>query len=68
MISPTCPPLSVPSAISASTPVRAKRFASATDATTGITLVPISLNAGIYSPGFPALLLQLVRVRRALLE
>ena len=33
---------------------RNKRFANNTDATTGITLVPISFNAGIYTPGLPA--------------
>ena len=54
VISPICPPDSVPSAITASTPVRTRRFASATDATTGITLVPTSFNAGIYSAGLPA--------------
>ena len=54
VISPTWPPDSVPSAIIASIPPRSKRLAKRTDATTGITFVPISFNAGIYTPGLPA--------------
>ena len=53
-ISPMCPPLSMPSAMMASTPVRANRLAKATEATTGITLEPMAFNAGMYSPGLPA--------------
>ena len=52
--SPTCPPDSVPSAIIASTPRRAIRLASATEGTTGIILIPASLNIVIYGPGLPA--------------
>ena len=54
VISPTCPPDSVPSAITAVTPRRQKRCAKATAATTGITLMPASFQAGMYLPGLPA--------------
>lgn len=54
VISPTCPPDSVPSAMTASTPRRSIRWARATLATTGITLMPASLRAGTYLPGLPA--------------
>ena len=40
--------------MTASIPPRSKRFANNTDATTGITLVPISLKAGTHVDGLPA--------------
>ena len=52
--SPMWPPPSMPSAITASAPARAMRLASATDATTGITLMPALFQPSIYLPGLPA--------------
>ena len=52
--SPTCPPLSPPSAISAEAPSLVMSFAMATEATTGITLIPASSHSFIYFDGLPA--------------
>ena len=52
--SPICPPDSIPSAITISAPALSISFASATDATTGITLIPASFHIFMYFPGFPA--------------
>ncbi len=52
--SPTGPPLSVPSAITAAAPARSARRARAGPATTGMTLLPASFQAGMYWPGLPA--------------
>ena len=54
VISPTWPPDSVPSAMMASTPYRSSRLARTAAATTGITLMPFSFQAGMYLPGLPA--------------
>ncbi len=54
VISPTCPPASVPSQITASTPAFSKCLAKATEGTTGITLIPASFHIFIYFPGLPA--------------
>ena len=52
--SPICPPASVPSATTASAPQRSIRFASATDAMTGITLTPAAFQSAMYFSGLPA--------------
>ena len=52
--SPMWPPPSMPSAMTASAPARSMRFASATDATTGMTLMPAFFQLSIYLPGLPA--------------
>ena len=52
--SPICPPLSQPSAIIPSAPREARRFARATEDTTGKTMMPASLKRSMYFPGFPA--------------
>ena len=52
--SPTWPPLSPPSAISADAPRRSMRLAIATEATTGMTLMPASFHIAMYLPGLPA--------------
>ena len=52
--SPICPPLSVPSATTASAPVLSILLASATLATTGITTIPASFHIFIYFSGEPA--------------
>ena len=52
--SPTCPPLSPPFAIRAEAPRRVISFAVATEATTGMTLIPASFQAFIYLEGLPA--------------
>ena len=54
VISPTWPPDSVPSAMTASTPRRTRRLARMVAATTGMTLMPWSFQAGTYLPGLPA--------------
>ena len=48
------PPDSVPSATTASAPPRSMSFASATLATTGITLIPAAFHISMYFAGFPA--------------
>ncbi len=53
-VSPICPPDSVPSATTAVAPRRATRRASATEATTGMTLMPASFQAFMYLVGLPA--------------
>ena len=52
--SPTCPPLSPPSAITASTPARSTIFASAVDATTGRMVIPASFHILTKREGLPA--------------
>ena len=52
--SPTCPPDSAPSATTASAPAACILRASATDATTGMTLMPASFHIGMYLAGDPA--------------
>ena len=52
--SPTCPPDSPPSAITAEAPRRATIFASATDGTTGITFTPAASQPSMYLEGLPA--------------
>ena len=52
--SPTWPPLSPPSAISAEAPSLVISFAIATEATTGMTFTPFSFHAAMYFDGFPA--------------
>ena len=52
--SPICPPDSVPSATTASAPPRSISFARATEATTGITMIPASFHIFMYFAGFPA--------------
>ena len=52
--SPICPPASHPSATTASAPQRSIRLASATDATTGITLTPAAFQSAMYFSGLPA--------------
>lgn len=47
-------PDSVPSATTAVAPRRATRRASATEATTGMTLMPASFHAFMYLAGLPA--------------
>ena len=54
VISPTWPPLSVPSAMKPSTSYRSSRLARMGAATTGKTLMPASFQAGTYLPGLPA--------------
>ena len=54
VVSPICPPDSVPSAITASAPAFSILFASAVLATTGITRTPAFFQASIYFSGFPA--------------
>ena len=54
VISPMCPPASVPSAITASAPHLSIILAMATEATTGITFIPAFFHISIYFPGFPA--------------
>ena len=54
VVSPTWPPLSVPSAMTASAPRLATSLARATAATTGITLAPDSFQAGMNRLGSPA--------------
>ena len=54
VVSPTCPPASVPSATIASAPKASIFCACFTDATTGITLIPASLNFGMNGLGVPA--------------
>ena len=52
--SPMCPPDSMPSATTASAPLFSIRRACATEATTGITLMPASFHMPMYLPGIPA--------------
>ena len=52
--SPTWPPLSVPSAMTASAPARATTLARATAGITGNTLAPDSFQAGMNRAGSPA--------------
>ena len=52
--SPTCPPLSPPSAITASTPARSTILARAVDATTGRILTPASFHIFTKREGLPA--------------
>lgn len=52
--SPTCPPLSPPSAMRADAPRRVISFAMATEATTGMTLIPASFQSCMYFEGLPA--------------
>ena len=52
--SPTWPPDSVPSAITAVAPPRSTLRAMATEGTTGTTLMPASIHSGMYLPGRPA--------------
>ena len=52
--SPTWPPASPPSATTAQAPRRSTSLATAVEATTGITLMPVSIQAGMYLPGMPA--------------
>jgi len=52
--SPIWPPDSHPSAITASTPVLSNLLAIATEAITGITVIPASFHISIYFSGFPA--------------
>ena len=54
VISPMCPPLSQPSAIMPSAPIDSSLLASATDETTGNTLMPLLFQSSMYLPGFPA--------------
>ena len=54
VISPICPPASVPSATTASAPQRSIIFAKAQLATTGITFTPASFHSLMYFAGFPA--------------
>ena len=54
VISPMCPPDSMPSATRPSAPMRSRRLARATLATTGSTLMPAALSAGRKGPGVPA--------------
>ena len=51
---PICPPASIPSTTTASAPSFSILFARATEATTGITVIPASLNFAMYLPGLPA--------------
>ena len=51
---PICPPDSIPSAITALAPPLSMSFASATLATTGITMTPASFHMSMYFAGFPA--------------
>ena len=52
--SPTWPPLSPPSAIRAEAPSRVMSLAMATEATTGITLIPASFHWAMNLVGLPA--------------
>ena len=52
--SPTCPPLSPPSAITAVAPSLVISFAIATEGTTGMTFIPASFHAAMNFDGFPA--------------
>ena len=52
--SPICPPDSIPSATTASAPYFSIRFANATEATTGITLMPAAFHISMYFSGLPA--------------
>ena len=52
--SPTWPPLSPPSAMRADAPRRVISFAIATEATTGMTLIPASFQSCMYFEGLPA--------------
>ena len=54
VLSPMCPPDSHPSAITAAAPHLCIRFASATEATTGITFISASNHAFMYGSGVPA--------------
>ena len=54
VISPTWPPDSVPSAMTASAPAFTRRLARMEAATTGKTFTPASFQAGMYLPGLPA--------------
>ena len=54
VVLPICPPASIPSMTTASAPAFSIRFAKATEATTGMTIIPAALNLSIYFPGFPA--------------
>ena len=54
VISPTWPPLSVPSATMASTPISSSLLASIGLATTGITNIPLAFQSLMYFLGIPA--------------
>ena len=54
VVTPIYPPLSIPSATTASAPARSIMMAIAVLATTGITTTPASFQASMNLPGFPA--------------
>ena len=54
VVEPICPPLSMPSATTASAPARSIIFAIATLATTGMTFTPAFFHSSMNFPGFPA--------------
>ena len=54
VVSPMWPPDSVPSATTATAPARATSLAIATEATTGMTLMPAAFQAFMYFVGLPA--------------